>query len=72
MCLPYTTELVAAEELGRISGLLDEESDQEEYDVDEREESKGEEEEEDDDDDDYDERQEVLSDYFRVLVDASS
>ena len=75
MCLPYTTELVAAEELGRISGLLDEESDQEEYDVYEREESKGEEgeeEEEDDDDDDYDERQEVLSDYFRVLVDASS
>ncbi|XP_067041678.1 uncharacterized protein [Acropora muricata] len=54
-------ELVAAEELGRISGLLDEESDQEEYDVDEREESKGEEgeeEEDDDDDDDYDERQE--------------
>ena len=74
MCLPYTTELVAAEELGRISGLLDEESDQEEYDVDEREESKGEEgeEEEDDDDDDYDEWQEVLSDYFRVLVNASS
>ncbi|KAK2563090.1 hypothetical protein P5673_013428 [Acropora cervicornis] len=42
-------DLVAAEE-GRTSGLLDEESDQEEYDVDEREESKGEEEVEDDDD----------------------
>ena len=67
MYLPFTTDLVAAEE-GRTSGLLDEESDQEEYDVDEREESKGEEEVEDDDD----ERQKVLSDYLRVLVNASS
>ena len=67
MYLPFTTDLVAAEE-GRTSGLLDEESDQEEYDVDEREESKGEEEVEDDDD----EWQKVLSDYLRVLVNASS
>lgn len=68
MYLPFTTDLVAAEE-GRTSGLLDEESHQEEYDVDEREESKGEEEEVEDDDD---ERQKVLSDYLRVLVNASS
>ena len=67
MYLPFTTNLVAAEE-GRTSGLLDEESEQEEYDVDEREESKGEEEVEDDDD----EWQKVLSDYLRVLVNASS
>ena len=69
---------MAAEE-GRTSGLLDEESDQEEYDVGEREESKGEggggeeeEEDDDDDDDDDDEQQEVLSDYLRVLVNVSS
>ena len=66
---------MAAEE-GRTSGLLDEESDQEEYDVGEREESKGEgggeEEEEEEDEDDDDEQQEVLPDYLRVLVNVSS
>ena len=57
MCLPYTTELVAAEG-GRTSGLLDEGLDQEEHGVGEREESKGEEE------DDDDQQQEVLFDYL--------
>ena len=56
MCLPYTTELVAAEE-GRTSGLFDEGLDQEEYGVGEREESKEEEEEDD-------QQQEVLFDYL--------
>lgn len=55
-CLPYTTELVAAEG-GQTSGLLDEGLDQEELGVGEREESKGEEEEDD-------QQQEVLFDYL--------
>ena len=56
VCLPYTTELVAAEE-GLTSGLLDEASDQEKYDVEGGEESKKEEE-------DDNQQQQVLSDYL--------
>ena len=53
-CLPYTTELVAAEG-GQTSGLLDEGLDQGELGVGEREENKGEED---------DQQQEVLFDYL--------
>ena len=53
MCFAYTTVKVAAEK-GLTSGLLDEASDQEGYDVDEGEESNEEE----------DQQHEVLSDYL--------